>query len=90
MRVAPDDWETLVEQLREFAGPDCVETSDDRAAASFVSAEFAVASDGRVDARMPLHEFAADAPEALVFDHDRGAVGVEADGVSYEFRRPSK
>lgn len=89
VRVTTDDWPALVEHLREFAGADRVETADDRVAASFVSAEFAVARDGGVAARMPLHEFAADAADALAFDHDEGEVRVETDGVTYEFRRPS-
>jgi translation initiation factor RLI1 len=37
---------------------------------------------------MPLHDFAHDNTAVIVVDHDAGTLTVEADSVSYTFRRP--
>ena len=78
----------MEEHLRRFAEGGRVDASDDRIDVRVGSARFAVTRHGGVDTGMPLHEFSAADAEALVFDHDGGAIRIEGDDVRYEFRRP--
>lgn len=88
--VSPADRGAVEDHLRRFAGDGAVAATGDRVEATVGGASFAVAADGTVEASMPLHAFHATGVTELVFDHDRGAVGVATpDGsVCYEFRRP--
>ncbi|MFB6139521.1 MAG: hypothetical protein ABEJ26_03695 [Halosimplex sp.] len=86
--VDPTDRDAVRRELVRFAGPDAVSGRDDGALVASGVTHVAVRPDGRVEAGMPLHEFAG-APDRLVFDHDAGEVRVAAEGgVSYAFRRP--
>ena len=87
-RVPLEPWSAVADNLREFAADGEVSESGEGIEITVGSATLLVAKDGRVAAEMPFHEFEAGDVDALYFDHDRGAVRVEAGDVSYEFRRP--
>jgi len=65
-----------------------VTTKDDRIRIDFGSAQIEVAQDGSISTGMPLHEFEQEGAVDLVVDHDEGSLTIEADDVSYTFRRP--
>jgi hypothetical protein len=44
--------------------------------------------DGTLQTGMPLHDFTHDDTVAVVVDHDTGTLTVDAETVSYTFRRP--
>ncbi|WP_324757529.1 hypothetical protein [Haloarcula montana] len=86
--VDPTDSATVRDHLSRFAGVDVERDDDGTLRATFGRSTFvAVAPDGTVTTGMPLHGFDGPA-ERLIFDHEAGALRIEADGVSYTFRRP--
>lgn len=86
--LADENWDRLVEELREFAGEGNVEIEEDVARAEMGSAHVELTSDGGVRTGMPLHGFETDGDVELTFDHDRGRLHVRGEGVDYTFRRP--
>ena len=87
-RVRLDDWEAVIHELRRFGTAGDVTTGDDWIRLEFGSARVEVTRTGRVSAGMPLHEFEREGEVDLLVDHEEGALTVEADDVSYTFRRP--
>jgi translation initiation factor RLI1 len=87
-RVKLDEWDTLSTELRRFGRAGDVTVADDRIHIDFGSAHVEVARDGTLKTGMPLHDFAHDNTAVIVVDHDAGTLTVEADSVSYTFRRP--
>jgi hypothetical protein len=87
-RVELDDWDTLRTELRRFGDSGDVTVGDDRIRVDFGSAHVEVSRDGTLRTGMPLHSFAHDSPTVIALDHDAGTLAVDADTVSYTFRRP--
>ncbi|MDF9744807.1 hypothetical protein [Natrinema salsiterrestre] len=87
-RIELSDWDAVVGELRRFGEPGDVTAGDDRIRLEFGSAALAVSRAGRVSTGMPLHDFEHRGAVELVVDHDAGSVRIEADDVSYTFRRP--
>jgi len=87
-RVGIENWNAIVDHLREFAAGGEVSESDEGIEITVGSATFLVTRDGRVAAGMPLHDFEDGGVEALYFDHDAEAIRVEGGDLSYEFRKP--
>ncbi|WP_435180851.1 hypothetical protein [Halorussus sp. AFM4] len=87
-RVPLEPWSAVADHLRAFAAEGEASESGEGIEIAVGDSTFLVARDGRVRAEMPLHEFEAGDVDALYFDHDRGAVRVEAGDVSYKFRKP--
>ena len=88
MRIQFSNWETVVDELRQFGNSGDVTTKDDRIRIDFGSAHIKVSQDGHVSTGMPLHEFEQKGEVDLVVDHDEGSLTIEADDVTYTFRRP--
>ncbi|WP_435159339.1 hypothetical protein [Haladaptatus sp. DFWS20] len=84
-RVPISDWDAIADNLHRFA-PN-VDTHDAKLIARMGVARFTISRDGHVTAGMPLHDFDGRA-DALVFDHNAGAIRIERAGVTYVFRRP--
>ena len=89
LRVHLNEWDTLREELRRFGHTGDVTATTDLIRLDFGSAHVELSRDGTLQTGMPLHEFAHDDTAAVVVDHDAGTLTVEADTVSYTFRRPS-
>jgi hypothetical protein len=87
-RVHLNDWDTLSTELRRFGQSGDVTLTDDRIRIDFGSACVEVTRDGALRTGMPLHDFVHDDTAVLAVDHDAGTLTVEADTVSYTFRRP--
>lgn len=87
-RIPLSDWETVTDELRQFGKPGDVITSDDRIQVDFGSAHIEVDHNGHVSTGMPLHDFEQEGAINLVVDHDEGSLTIEADDVTYTFRRP--
>ena len=87
-RIQFSNWETVVDELRQFGKSGDVTTRDDRIRIDFGSAHIEVFQDGHVSTGMSLHEFEQKGEANLVVDHDEGTLTVEADDVTYTFRRP--
>lgn len=87
-RVRLDEWETLTAELRRFGHAGDLTVTDDRISIDFGSARVELSRDGTLRAGMPLHDFTHDDTAAVVVDHDAGTLAVDADTVSYTFRRP--
>lgn len=87
-RVHLDDWDTLSTELRRFGQSSDVTITDERIHIDFGSAYVEVTRDGMVSTGMLLHDFTHDDTAVLVVDHDTGMLTVEADTMSYTFRRP--
>lgn len=87
-RVELSEWDTLCEELRRFAQAGDVTTAGDRIHIDFGSAHIQLSRDGTLRTGMPLHDFAHDDTVAVTIDHDAGTLTVDADTVSYTFRRP--
>jgi len=96
-RVRLDDWDAVRDELRRFGESGDVTVDDDRLRIDFGSAHVEVSRDGSVKTGMPLHDFEREDAEfeqeddvEIVVDHDAGALTVDADGVTYTFRRPGR
>jgi len=87
-RIRFSEWDGVVEELRRFGSAGDVRTGDDWVRVDFGSAHVELTREGQVSTGMALHEFERTGVEYLVVDHDAGALTVEADDVSYTFRRP--
>ncbi len=87
-RIQFNNWETVVDELRQFGKTGDVTTKDDWIRIDFGSAHIEVSQDGHVSTGMPLHEFEQKGEVDLVVDHDEGSLTIEADDVTYTFRRP--
>jgi len=87
-RVELDEWDTLATELRRFGRGGDVSVGEERIHIDFGSAHVEVTRDGTLETGMPLHDFAHDTTAAIVLDHDAGTLTVEADAVTYTFRRP--
>jgi translation initiation factor RLI1 len=87
-RVQLDDWDTLRTELRRFGQAGDVAIDEERIHLDFGSAHVEVSRDGTLSTGMPLHDFVHDDTAVIVVDHDAGTLAVEADTVSYTFRRP--
>jgi len=87
-RVQLNEWETLSNELRRFGQTGDVTTADDRIHIDFGSAHIELSRDGTFQTGMQLHDFAHDDIVAVVVDHDTGTLTVDADPVTYTFRRP--
>jgi hypothetical protein len=87
-RVQLNEWETLIDELRRFGRAGDVTATDDRIHINFGSARVELSRDGTLQTGMPLHDFTHDDTVAVVVDHDAGTLTVDADTVSYTFRRP--
>ncbi|MFC4542153.1 hypothetical protein ACFO5R_09455 [Halosolutus amylolyticus] len=87
-RIPLTNWETVRDELRRFGETGNVTAEDDRIRIDFGSARVEVTRNGRVSTGMPLHEFEQDGAVELVVDHDAGALTIDADDVTYTFRRP--
>ena len=88
-RVQLNEWETLIDELRRFGRAGDVTATDDRIHIDFGSARVELSRDGTLQTGMPLHDFTHDDTVVVVVDHDAGTLTVDADTVSYTFRRPS-
>lgn len=86
--LTAENWNRLVEELRDFAGEDRVTVEDGVARAEMGNAHVELTADGGVRTGMPLHGFEADGDVELAFDHERGRLHVRGEGVEYTFRRP--
>ena len=87
-RIQFSNWETVVDELRQFGKTGDVTTKDDRIRIDFGTAHIVVSQDGHVSTGMPLHEFEQNGEIDFVVDHDQGSLTIEADDVTYTFRRP--
>lgn len=87
-QVELDQWDTLSTELRRFGRTGDVTISEECIHVDFGSAHIEVTRDGTLRTGMPLHDFAHDNTAVIVVDHDAGTLTVEADAVSYTFRRP--
>lgn len=87
-RIPLSDWDAVSDELRRFGEPGDVTVGDDRIRIDFGTAQLEVSRDGRVSTGMALHDFEHREALELVVDHDAGSVTIEADDVSYTFRRP--
>jgi len=87
-RIQFSDWETVVDELRRFGKSGDVSTANDRIRIDFGPAQIEVSQNGHVSTGMPLHEFEQKGEVDLVVDHDDGSLTIEADDVTYTFRRP--
>jgi hypothetical protein len=87
-RVHLSEWDSLCEELRRFGHAGDVTAADDLIRIDFGSAYVELSRDGTFQTGMPLHEFAHDDTVSVVVDHDAGTLTVEADTVSYTFKRP--
>ncbi|WP_221625516.1 hypothetical protein [Halobellus ruber] len=83
-----NEWDTLSAELRRFGDTGDVTVADDRIHIDFGSAYIEVTKDGTLRTGMPLHDFAHANTAVIVLDHDTGTLTVEADTVTYTFRRP--
>jgi hypothetical protein len=88
LRIPLDEWDTLTEELRRFGRGGDVTVTADRIRIDFGAAHVVATRDGTLNTGMPLHDFAHDDAAAVVLDHDDGTLAVDADGVTYTFRRP--
>lgn len=82
------DWDSVVEELRRFGEGGDVTTGEGWVRVEFGSAHVELAREGRLSTGMPLHEFEREGAVDLVVDHDAGTITVEAEDVTYTFRRP--
>jgi CO/xanthine dehydrogenase Mo-binding subunit len=89
-RIRLDDWDAVRDELRRFGESGDVTADDDRLRIDFGSAHVELHRDGRVSTGMPLHDFERDGAAELIVDHDAGALTVDADDVTYTFRRPGR
>jgi len=96
-RIRLDDWDAVRDELRRFGESGDVTVDDDRVRIDFGSARVEVSREGGVKTGMPLHDFERvgeelepDGGVELVVDHDAGALTVDADDVTYTFRRPGR
>ncbi len=87
-RIQFSNWETVVDELRQFGKTGNVTTRDDRIRIDFGSAHIEVSQDGHVSTGMPLHGFEQRGAVGLAVNHDEGSLTIEADDVTYTFRRP--
>ncbi len=87
-RIQFSDWETVADELHQFGKTGDVTIGDDRIRIDFGSAHIEVSQDGHLSTGMPLHEFEQKEAVDLVVDHDEGSLTIEADDVTYTFRRP--
>ena len=87
-RVTFSDWEAVLDELRRFGATGDVRTEDGWIRVDFGSAYVELSRDGWISTGMALHEFEQDGVTELVLDHDGGSLTVEADDMSYTFRRP--
>lgn len=96
-RVRLDDWGAVCDELRRFGEPGTVTIGDDRIRVDFGSAHVELSRDGHLQTGMPLHDFERKGEEferagdlELVVDHGAGALTIDADDVTYTFRRPGR
>ena len=82
------DWDAVVEELRRFGERGDVTFGDGWIRVQFGSAHVELAREGRVSTGMPLHDFEREGEVDLVVDHEAGSLTVDADDVTYTFRRP--
>ena len=87
-RIQLSEWDTLITELRRFGQAGNVTTADDHIHIDFGSAQVELSRDGTLQTGMPLHDFAHDDTVAIVVDHDAGTLTVDAESVTYTFRRP--
>jgi len=87
-RVPLNEWESLIDELRRFGHTGDVTATEDRIHIDFGSARVELSRDGILQTGMPLHDFTHDDTVAVIVDHDAGTLTVDADTVSYTFRRP--
>ncbi|GAA0669602.1 hypothetical protein ACFQDG_09015 [Natronoarchaeum mannanilyticum] len=87
-RIRLDDWNAVRDALRRFGESGDVTVDDDRLRIDFGSARVEVSRDGGVKTGMPLHDFEREGAAELVVDHGAGTLTIDADDVSYTFRRP--
>ncbi|OVE84057.1 hypothetical protein [Natronolimnobius baerhuensis] len=87
-RIQFSNWETVVDELRQFGETGDVTLKDDRIRINFGSAHIEVSQDGLVSTGMPLHEFEQKGDVDLIVNHDDGSLTIESDDVTYTFRRP--
>jgi hypothetical protein len=86
--VQLDEWDTLRTELRRFGERGEVTIEDEWIRIDFGSAHVEVTRDGTLSTGMPLHDFTHDNTAVVVVDHGAGTLTIEADTVSYTFRRP--
>lgn len=87
-RIPLGDWQAVLDELHRFGTTGSVRTGDGWIRVDFGSAHVEASRDGRVSTGMPLHEFDHVGEVDLVVDHEAGSVTIEADDVTYTFRRP--
>jgi hypothetical protein len=87
-RVKLDEWETLTDELRRFGHTGDIIGTDERIHIDFDAARVEFSRDGTLQTGMPLHGFTHDDTVAVVVDTDAGSLTVEAERLSYTFRRP--
>jgi hypothetical protein len=87
-RVQLTEWETLIDELRRFGHAGDVTATDERIHIDFGSARVELSRDGTLQTGMPLHEFTHTDTVSVVVDHDAGTLTVDAETVTYTFRRP--
>jgi len=89
-RVRLHDWDAVCDELRRFGEPGTVTIDDDRIRVDFGSAHVELSRDGHLQTGMPLHDFEREGAAELLVDHDAGALTIDADDVTYTFRRPGR
>jgi len=82
------DWDAVTAGLRAFGDRGDVSAGEGWIRVDFGSAHVECSRDGHISTGMPLHEFEREGDAEIVIDHDRGTLAVDADDVSYTFRRP--
>ena len=87
-RIRVGDWEAVVGELRRFGETGDVATEDDRVRIDFGAAHVEVSRHGHVSTGMALHDFERESTDEIVVDHEAGTLRVDADDVTYTFRRP--
>lgn len=88
LRVTLNEWDSLSAALRRFGDAGEVTIEKNRIHIDFGSAHVEVTRDGTVRTGMPLHDFTHDDTAVIVLDHDAGTLTIDADTVTYTFRRP--
>jgi hypothetical protein len=82
------EWGAVVDELRQFGATGNVSTGEDWIRLDFGSAYVELSREGWISTAMSLHEFEQNGVTELVVDHDGGSLTVEAEDMSYTFRRP--